>query len=91
MRAGLSLLDDREHALGAGVRGLAGVDGGAEAGRARAREQIAIAIDVAAELERVLLGAGEVDADDAVAAVLLGLAHDDLVERRSRTRAPGRR
>ena len=80
MRSGWSFSSTAQHAVGAGVRGLAGVDGGAEAGRARAREQLAVAVDVAAELERVLLGAGEVDADHAAVPVLLGLLHDDLVQ-----------
>ena len=78
---GLELLEDGEHAVGARVRGLAGVDGGAQPGRARAGEEVVVAVDLAAELERVLLGAREVDAHDAAVPVALGLPHDDVVER----------
>ena len=58
-----------------------GVNGRAEAGGARAGEEVVVPVDVAAELERVLLGAREVDAHHAVVPVALGLPDDDVVQR----------
>ena len=68
MRVGLSFSITASTPSAPGVRGLAGVHGACRARpRARARTGRGSAHDVGAELERVLLGAGEVDADHAAA------------------------
>ena len=75
MRCGLSFSTTATHALGAGAGGLAGVDGGLEAGRARAREQVRVrATTSGLQLERVLLRAGEVDADHAARRYLIAFS-----------------
>src|SRR5262245_51443264 len=78
---GLELLQDGEHAVRSRVRGLARVNGRAQPSGPRAGEEVVVAIDVAAELERVLLRAREVDAHHAAVPVALGLPHDDVVQR----------
>src|SRR5262249_49754069 len=63
-----------------GVRCLSGVDRRAEAGGPRPREEVVVPVDVAPELEGVLLGTGEVDADHAAVTVTLRLPDDDVVQ-----------
>src|SRR5205085_618628 len=77
---GFELLHDGDDALPRSVLRLARVHRRAEILRPRVLEDLRVLVGALVELDGPLLGAGEIDADDAAVAVLDRLLEDDLVQ-----------